>query len=468
MTTADHALTGARDRLGARAWALLLVLSGAIFLEGADVSMMGVALPSIRADLGMSTGSLQWVVSAYVLGYGGFVLLGGRAGDLLGRRRLFLIALAAFVVFSGVGGLAQDGWVLVAARFVTGVSAAFMTPVGLSIITTSFPEGPARNRALLVYAGAAAGGFSLGLVLGGLLTEIDWRWVFFAPVLMAAALLAVAPRAIPRDAPAAARGRFDLAGAVALTAGMLLIVYAVVEAPGAGWGPTLAVGAPGLAALAAFAAIEHRAAAPLVRLGILRTWSVTRANAGAVLFGGSFVAFQFVTVLYLQQVRGWSAIVTGLALLPVGIDAILAPTVTPRLVERFGLARVILAGMALAAAGYAFFLPIGLDSPYAAAMLPTMLLTGLAFTLVYGPLAIAATDGVADAEQGLASGLFNTSFQFGAALGLAIAAAVVVAATGDGGGQAALLDGYRAGLAVPVAGVLLAIAVTLPGVRRAS
>ena len=250
MTTADHAAPlGARDRLDARAWALLCVLSGAIFLEGADVSMMGVALPSIRAELGMSTGSLQWVISAYVLGYGGFVLLGGRAGDLLGRRRLFLWALAAFVVFSGIGGLAQEGWVLVMARFVTGLSAAFMTPVGLSIITTSFAEGPARNRALLVYAGAAAGGFSLGLVLGGVLAEIDWRWVFFAPVLLASALFAVAPRVIPHDAPAQRGGRFDLAGALALTTGMVLVVYAVVEAPDAGWGPTLAVVAAGLAAL---------------------------------------------------------------------------------------------------------------------------------------------------------------------------------------------------------------------------
>ena len=465
MTTADHAaLSGAGERLGTRAWGLLFVLSGAIFLEGADVSMMGVALPSIRSDLGMSTGSLQWVVSAYVLGYGGFVLLGGRAGDLLGRRRLFLAALAAFVVFSGIGGLAQEGWVLVVARFVTGLSAAFMTPVGLSIITTSFAEGRERNRALLVYAGAAAGGFSLGLVLGGLLTEIDWRWVFFAPVLMASALLAIAPRVIPPSPPADRGGRFDLAGALALTAGMLLVVYAVVEAPDAGWGPTLAVAAAGLTALAAFVAIERRAAAPVVRLGLLRTWSVTRANLAAILFAGSFVGFQFVVVLYLQQLRGWSALETGLALLPVGIDAILAPTVTPRLVERFGLTRVIVTGMAIAVLGYALFLPVGLDSPYAAAMLPTMILTGLAFTLVYGPLTIAATDGVADAEQGLASGLFNTAFQFGSALGLAVVAAVVVAATGDPSEPDALLDGYRAGLLVPVVGVALAIAVTLPGV----
>jgi len=313
-----------------------------------------------------------------------------------------------------------------------------------------------------VYAGAAAGGFSLGLVLGGLLTEIDWRWVFFAPVLIASARLAIATRVIPRDGPAQRGGRFDIPGALALTAGMLLLVTAIVEGPDAGWATTLAVGAGGFTALAAFVAIERRAAMPIVRLGILRTRSVTRANLAAILFAGSFIAFQFVTVLYLQQVRGWSAIETGVALLPVGIDAILAPTLTPRLVERFGLPRVSLAGMALAVAGYALFLPIGLESSYVAAMLPTMLLTGLAFTLVYGPLTIAATDGVADSEQGLASGLFNTSFQLGAALGLAVVATVVVAATGDASDPEALLDGYRAGLLVPVVGVALAIAVTLP------
>jgi MFS family permease len=465
MTTADHASPGAQDRLGARAWALLTVLSGSIFLEGADVSMMGVALPSIRAELGMSTGSLQWVVSAYVLGYGGFVLLGGRAGDLIGRRRLFLSALAAFVVLSGVGGFAQDGWLLILARFLTGVSAGFMTPVGLSIITTSFPEGRLRNRALLVYAGAAAAGFSLGLVLSGLLTQIDWRWVFFAPVLLASVLLLVAPRVIPASEPAQPGGRFDLPGALSLTTGMLLVVYAIVEAPDAGWGATLAVGAAGVAALAAFVAVERRAAAPLVRLGLLRAPSVTRANLAAILFIGSFVAFQFVAVLYLQELRGWSALETGVALLPVGIDAILAPTVTPWLVERFGLARVILAGLASAAMGYTLFLQVGLDSPYGA-MLPTMLLTGLAFTLVYGPLTIAATDGVADAEQGLASGLFNSAVQLGAALGLAVAAATVVAVTGDAAGPAARLDGYRAGLLVPVAGVALAALVTLPSALR--
>jgi MFS family permease len=451
----------------AQSWALVLVLSGAIFLEGADISMMGVALPSIRDDLGMSTTSLQWVVSAYVLGYGGFVLLGGRIGDLLGRRRTFLMALAVFVAFSGLGGLAQEGWMLVLARFVTGLAAAFMTPVGLSIITTTVPEGAKRNQALLVYAGFAAGGFSLGLVLGGLLTGVDWRWVFFAPVVLATLLLAVATRMIPRDVPAARGSGFDLPGAVLLTAGMLLAVLGVVRSPDVALGVTLAVGGAAVVVLAAFVAVERRARAPLVRLGLLRRGTISRANAGAMLWAGAFVSFQFVAVLYLQGLRGWSPIVTGLALLPVAIDAILAPTLTPRIVERFGAVPTVAAGMALGVAGYALFLPISLDSAYGVAMLPTMILIGLAFTLVYGPLTIVATDGVADEEQGLASGLFNTSFQFGAALGLAVAAAVVAAATGAGDDAQTVLDGYRAGLAVPVAGALLALVVTLPGLTAA-
>ncbi len=182
---------------GKLSWGLLFVLCGAIFLEGIDVSMMGVALPAIRAELGMSTGSLQWVVSAYVLGYGGFMLLGGRAADLFGRKKMFLLWLTVFFAFSGLGGLSTEGWMLITARFVTGISAAFMTPAGLSIITTSFAEGTARNKALLVYAGTAAAGFSLGLVVGGILSEISWRWVFFGPVLLAFVILLAAIRLIP-------------------------------------------------------------------------------------------------------------------------------------------------------------------------------------------------------------------------------------------------------------------------------
>ncbi|MER5355392.1 MFS transporter [Kitasatospora sp. NPDC002551] len=445
---------------------MLLVLCGAIFLEGIDVAMLNVALPSIRADLGMDTGSLSWVLSAYVLGYGGFMLLGGRTADLLGRRRTFLFWLTVFVLFSGLGGLAGAPWVLVLARFATGLAAAFMTPAGLAIITTAFAEGPRRNRALLLYAGTAAAGFSLGLVAGGLLTAVGWRWVFFAPVLLAGALLLAALPLLPRDQPPARRPgeRFDLAGAATATGAMLLLVHAVVRIgePDAALGPTLAEAAGGLALLALFAAVERRSAAPLVRLGLLRSGPLLRANLGALLFAGSFFGFQFTVTLYLQDLRGWTPLQTGLALLAVGVDAVLAPTLTPRLVERFGTVRVILGGFCLAVVSYALFLPAGPDWSYPM-MFPTMILTGLAFALAYGPLTIAATDGVAEEEQGLAGGLLNTAFQFGAALGLSAVTAVHLAATGAGRPG---MDGFRAALVVPVAAVALGALVTALGLRR--
>jgi MFS family permease len=461
MTSPPHRI----DRLTGRAWGILFVLCGAMFLEGVDVSMLGVALPSIRADLGMSTSALQWVVSAYVLGYGGFVLLGGRAADLFGRRRMFLLALGVFIAFSGLGGLASEGWMLIVARFVTGVSAGFMTPAALSIITTTFAEGPTRNRALLVYGAAGAAGFSLGLVVGGVLTEIDWRWVFFAPVIAATLILALALRFVPRG-PALLRavGGFDVPGALSITGAMLLLVFAVVRAPDVGWGPTLPTLAAAAALLAAFVAIERRSAAPLVRFGILRSAPLVRANVGAMLFIGAFMSFQFVLVLYLQELRGWSALETGLAMLVAGIDAFIAPTLTPRLVSRFGTVRVTLAGMLTAAAAYALFLPLGPDWTYAD-LLPSMILLGLAFSLAYGALTISATDGVAEEEQGLAGGLLNVSLQFGAAFGLAIVTAVNVAAT-ESGAPGALLDGYRAALVVPVAAAGLGALVTASGLLR--
>ncbi|MEU0481166.1 MFS transporter [Streptosporangium sp. NPDC006013] len=455
------------DHIGGRARGMLLVLCGAIFLEGIDVAMLNVALPSIRADLGLTTGSLSWVMSSYILGYGGFMLLGGRAADLLGRRRMFLAWLGVFVVFSGLGGFATEGWVLVVARFVTGVASAFMAPAGLSIITTNFAEGPRRNRALLVYAGTAAAGFSLGLVVGGLLATVSWRWVFFAPVILASAILLAALALIPGDSrPPRSTGGFDLAGAVTVTGAMFALVFAVVrlEDPGSGWGWTVAALAAGLVLLAAFTAIERRSAAPLIRLGILRSGPLVRANLGALLFGGSFFGFQFLVVLYLQELRGWSSLQAALALLVVSIDAVLAPTLTPRLVNRFGNVRVILGGLCLAAVAYALFLPVGLDWTYAA-MFPTMLLLGLAFALTYGPLTIAATDGVPEREQGVAGGLLYTSFQFGSALGLSAATAVNVAATGAGGSLLAGLDGFRAALFVPVVMVVAGAAITVSGLR---
>jgi EmrB/QacA subfamily drug resistance transporter len=459
-------------QLDRRAWGTLLVLCGALFLDALDVSMIGVALPSIRTDLHMSTSSLQWVVSAYVLGYGGFLLLGGRAADLFGRRRMFLVALAVFLVGSGLGGVATGATVLIATRFVKGVSAAFTAPAGLSIITTSFPEGPARNRALAVYTATGATGFSLGLVFGGLLTEVGWRWVFFLPVVVSLVTLVAAAKLVPADrAETRSRGSIDFAGALSMTAAMLLLVFTVTEAPTVGWVTARTiVSLVGVAAiLAAFVVRERTAAAPLVRLGILRSSSLIRANLGAMTLFGGWVGFQFITTLYLQQLRGWSPLQTGLAIFPGGLlVALLAPRIAP-LIGRFGITRLIVAGMVSTVAAYALFLPIGLDSTYVAAMLPTFLLAGLGFALAFGPLNAAATSGIAPHEQGLAAGLFNTSFQFGGALVLAVVTAVNNANRGAGSSQQALLDGFHPALVVSlIAAVLGVLAMTVRGRTKAA
>ena len=483
--------------MGTRAWALLLVLCGTIFLEGIDVAMLAVAIPSIRSDLDLPTDTAAWVMSAYVLGYAGFTLLGGRAADLLGRRRMFLTWLTVFLAFSGLGGFATEGWTLIVARFVTGVSAAFMTPAALSLITTSYEEGEQRNKALLVFAGTAAGGFSLGLVIGGLLTQLGWRWVFFAPVLLAGALLVAAIRLIPaqpraeepgneepgngesgNDEPANEKspGRprrrtegFDILGAATAAAAMLLAAYAVIRLEHGldGWQLTAGAAAAATTLLVVFVAVERRTPTPLVRLGILRTGSVVRADLGALLFVGAFFGFQFVLTLYLQELRGWSSLQTAIALVVLGCDAILAPTLTPRLVTRFGHAKVILGGFVLAVVAYGLFLPVGMDWSYAA-MFPTLIIAGTAFALAYGPLTIAATDGVAESEQGLASGLLHTFTQFGSAIGISAVTAVyglVSSGASAGSDPDATLSAFRAALIVPVAMVTLGALLSSFGLR---
>jgi MFS family permease len=448
----------AAPRWEARTWALLVVLCGVLFLDGLDVSMVGVALPSIRADLGLTTSQLQWVVSGYVLGYGGLLLLGGRAADMLGRRRVLLAGLSVFVVASAIGGLVNDGTLLVLTRIVKGMSAAFTAPAGLSIITTTFSEGPNRNRALAIYTATGASGFSLGLVLGGLLTELGWRWTFLLPVPFALAILAVAPRVIPRDRPAlAGRRRYDIAGAVTVTAAMLLLVRTVVEAPDKGWGAAITVASFGLVAglLALFVTIERRSAAPLVRLGILRSGPLVRANLGAMILAGSYFGFQFVATLYLQAMNGWSAIETALAFLPAGLlVAFGAPRLGP-LVDRFGTARLIAAGVVSLLGGYLLFLRLGASPSYVGLMLPTMLLLGGGFALMFPSLNIQATAGVADHEQGLASGLLNTSFQVGGAVGLAAVSAVV-----SSSGTVPTLDGFQSAIAVPIALAVIGLVVS--------
>jgi EmrB/QacA subfamily drug resistance transporter len=447
---------------------LLVVLCGVLFLDGLDVSMVGVALPSIDADLHLTTSQLQWIVSGYVLGYGGLLLLGGRTADLLGRRKTLLIALSVFTVASALGGLVDDGTLLVVTRFLKGAAAAFTAPAGLSIITTTFAEGPERNRALSIYTATGASGFSLGLVLGGVLTELGWRWTFLLPVPIAVALLAIGPRVIPHDRGAAlSRRRFDVPGAVTLTSGMLLLVRTIVEAPDQGWASAQTIGAFAVSALllSLFVAIERRSTAPLVRLGILRSSSLVRANLGMMTMFGAYVGFQFVMTLYLQTLNGWSAIQTALAFLPAGLLVALLSTRIGPIVDRIGTARLVALGALSFAVGYTAIALRGIDiaPSYVLELLPTMLLLGFGFALSFPTLNIAGTSGVANHEQGLASGLVQTSFQVGGAIGLAVVSAIITAQAGGSTDTGVILDAYRTALVVVTGVAIAGLAIALSG-----
>ena len=451
----------------ARTWGALMILCGALFLDGLDVSMVGVALPSIRADLDLSTSTLQWIVSGYVLGYGGLLLLGGRAADLLGRRRVFIASVAAFAFASLLGGLVEDGTLLIVTRFLKGMAAAFTVPAGLSIITTTFTEGPARNRALAIYTAFGASGFSLGLVFGGLLTEVGWRWTFLLPVPIALAIAAAAPRLIRKDIRLdTAKQRYDVGGAVTVTAAMLTLVYGIVEAPNHGWGSprTMITLAIAVALFAIFLSIERRTANPLVRLGILRSAPLARANLSALALVGSYFGFQFIATLYLQSLAGWSALEMALAFLPAGLlVSVGAPRMGP-VVDRFGTAPLMVAGFVSLAVGYALFLRLDATPNYPALVLPTIILLGLGFALVYPAANMQATAGIPDHEQGLASGLVNTSFQIGGAIVLAIVTAVISSRAGSSTDAGTLLDAYQPAIAVVTGVGALGLLVALSGV----
>jgi MFS family permease len=443
-----------------------MVLCGAFFLDNLDVSMVGIALPSIGKALDLSTSELQWIVSGYVLGYGGLLLLGGRTTDIVGRRKVFLAATAVFAVASILGGVADDGGLLIATRFVKGVGAAFTVPAGLSLLTTTFPQGPSRNKALSIYASFAALGFSGGLVIGGLLTEIGWRWTFLVPGPLAALLVVAGFRLIPRDVPAAApRPSFDIAGAVSVSAAMLLLVRTVVTAPEHGWGDaqTLVGFAVSALLLVAFVALERRVRSPLVRLGILRSGPLVRANIGAVMLFGCYISFQFIATLYFQSLLGWGALTTGLAFLPAGtITFFLAPRVGLA-VNRFGTAPVIAVGFLFFTAAFALFLRIDESPTYVGTVLPTMILCGLGYATCLPALNMQATDGVVDHEQGLASGLLNTSFQVGGAVVLAVITAIVTSKAGGSTNPAVIIDAYKPAIAVVAALAAVAFLVSLTG-----
>ena len=453
-TTLRPGESAASGRWPLRLWGALIVLCGALFLDALDTSMVGVALPSIRESLHLSTSSLQWVVSGYVLGYGGFLLLGGRAADLLGRRRVFLIALAVFAVASLLSGVVDNGDLLIATRFIKGVSAAFTAPAGLSIITTTFAEGPDRNRALSIYTTCGAAGFSLGLVLSGLLTEVGWRWTLLVPAPVAALILVLGSKLIDRDRPAVAdasdaavgkRGGYDILGAVSSTASVLLLVFGIVRAPEAGWLSPVTLGtfAAAVALGVAFVAVELRVANPLVRLGVLRSPSLIRALIGGGLMFGGYASFQFVVTQYLQTLSKWSALHTALAFLPAGLIVLFSSFKIANVLNRFGTARVGVAGFAFLSLGYLQFLRIG-DTPSWWVILPSIVALGLGFGLAFPAINVQAASGIADEEQGLVSGLLNTALQIGITVVLA-ASTAIIAANGGAGAKtnAQVLSSYR-------------------------
>ncbi|MFI7063920.1 MFS transporter [Kribbella sp. NPDC050124] len=467
MTQTTHTTSPARMTWDARLWGALLVVCGVIFLDGLDVSMVGMSLPSIGADLGVSLSSLQWVVTGYVLGYGGLLLLGGRTADLLGRRRVFLIALGVFAAVSMLSSLATSPELLIAARFVKGVAAAFTAPAALSIITTTFHEGPDRNRALSIFTTCAASGFSMGLILGGALTEVGWRWTFLMPGPIALIVLLFAIKLIPNSPRDNAAGGYDIPGAITVTAGMLSLVYAVVGAEHAGWVSVQTIGMFALAVvlLAGFVAIELRSKHPLVRLGILRNASLRRANLAILTVFGSYVAFQLIGTLYLQNLLGWSSFETALAFLPAGL---LVATLSPnagKLADRIGTAPMIIGAMVLFVAGYALSLRIGPESAYFATVFPTIMLIGLGFAIGFPALNIQAVSGVPDHEQGLASGLFNTASQVGGAVVLAIVTAVISSQSVGVTTPAGMLSAYKPGLAVVTGISALGLLIALTGLR---
>lgn len=411
----------------------LVLLCTAVFLDSMDLSLMGVALPAIGRDLSLSEGTLQWLVSGYAVTYGGFLLLGGRLSDLFGRRRMFLVSLAVFAAASLVGGLLSEGWLLVITRVVKGLAAALTAPAALSLITTTFTEGSQRNRALGVYALAGATGYSGGLIASGLLTEVSWRLVFFLPVPIALLVLIVAPVALPEgDRPDRVGRKFDAVGAVAVTAGVLALVYALTETS---W----PAGVAAVVLLAGFVLVERRQQLPLVPLRVFRSRTVSGANLAAMAWACATIGWQFAAVLYLQQVRGYDALATGLGIIPMGLAIMVTAKLAGRLINWWGLGRTAAVGMLIQAAGILLFLRAGTDAGYAGVLLPALVVHGVGNGLSFPSLNIAAVSALPDDQQGLASGLITSAVQIGAGIGVAVLASLMAAAPGIHGYRVAFL-----------------------------
>jgi EmrB/QacA subfamily drug resistance transporter len=451
-----------------RKWLALALLSVIQFMVVLDIAIVNVALPSIQTDLGFSQENLQWVISAYALVFGGFLLLGGRAADLLGRRRIFLGGVVLFTLASLLAGLAWSEASLIGARALQGLGAAIITPAALSILSTTFAEGRERNIALGVWGAVGGFGAAAGVLLGGILTDaLSWEWIFFVNVPVGVVAFALTPILLGESRDDRVR-TFDMPGAALVTAGLSALVYAITQAGQDGWlaGGTLAFFGTALALLAGFVAWERRHPEPLMRFGILRTRTISGANVAGFIMGTAMFAMFLMLTLYMQQVLGYSAMRTGIAYLAVAGTAIFTSAIAAQLVTRVGVKPVLVVGMTTLTAGLLYFTQVSVGGSYLGDLLPGFLLVAVGIGFSFVPISIAALAGVRPAEAGLASGLINTSQQIGGALGIAALSTIATSRTEDAlasgaAASAALVDGFRgafvAGLIVAALGIVAAV-----------
>ena len=434
-----------------RRWTALILLCVAQFVVVLDASIVNVALPTIGKGLHFSEQNLPWVVNAYVIAFGGFLLLGGRAADLLGRRRVFMAGLVVVAVASLAAGFATNQTQLIVARAAQGLGAAIISPSALSIVTTLFKDGAERNKALGAWGAVAGSAGAAGVLLGGILTEgLGWEWVLWVNVPVSLIALALTPGLLPESRSESATRHFDAAGAATVTAGLSVLAYALLDASSAGWGSTKIVGllALSVALLGTFVAIERNSAAPLVPFRIFRSRTLTGANTVGILLGASLFSMFFFISLYMQQVLGYSPIHAGLSYLPLALTIIVAAGLGGQLVTRFGFKPILAAGMLSVSLGLAWFSQISVGGSFLGDILGPSLLAAVGLGFGFVTSTIAAVSGVKEREQGLASGLINTSQQIGGALGLAVLSTIATTRTDHvlAGGSSlhnALTDGFQ-------------------------
>jgi EmrB/QacA subfamily drug resistance transporter len=415
-------------------WLVLVLVCLAQFMVVLDATIVNVALPTIQHDLDMTDTNLQWIVNAYTLMFGGFLLLGGRAGDLAGRKRIFLAGLVLFTSASLLCALAQGATWLIMTRGLQGLGAALVSPAALSIVTATFKEGSERTKALGVWAAIAVGGGAVGLLLGGILVDLlSWPWIFFVNVPVGIVAFLLSLRFVPESRDEHAHKSFDLAGALTVTAGLIALVYGIVRSAESGWGSGEVLGILALAAvlLIGFVVIERRSAEPLVRLSIFSVRTVRGANVGMLVVACGLFAMFFFNTLFLQRVLGYSPLQAGLAFLPFTAGIIVGSVASQSLIPRLGAREVPVIGLAVAVVGMLLFLRLSPDSTYVPDILPGIMLASIGMGLTFVPVTLIATSGVPVDDAGLASGLFNTSQQVGGALGLALLSTFAANKTAD-------------------------------------